>query len=207
MAQLYADENFPQPVVEQLRELGHGVLTTSESGKAGQKLPMKKCYYLRSDNRILLTLNRKHFIRLHNDHPAHAGIIVCTFDPDFRSKHVVFIPLYLTKRIFRGACTRKSTSPIIQLAFRYSIGAGSALVLRQLNRAFAAPSNYTTAHPHSLRGKSACPIGILTVKTVCTFGVLLTSYSPVRLDNPLSNRKPQPRAACIGGVRAREVSA
>jgi len=27
MAQLYADENFPLPVVEELRRLGHNVLT------------------------------------------------------------------------------------------------------------------------------------------------------------------------------------
>jgi hypothetical protein len=33
--------------------------------------------------RAVLTLNRKHFIRLHRIHPHHAGIIVCTFDSDF----------------------------------------------------------------------------------------------------------------------------
>jgi len=31
----------------------------------------------------LLTLNRKHFIRLHQVSPDHAGVVVCTFDPDF----------------------------------------------------------------------------------------------------------------------------
>jgi hypothetical protein len=30
MAQLYADEDFPFPVVERLRALGHDVLTTAE---------------------------------------------------------------------------------------------------------------------------------------------------------------------------------
>ncbi len=29
------------------------------------------------------TLNRRHFVRLHADAPLQAGIIVCTFDPDF----------------------------------------------------------------------------------------------------------------------------
>ena len=33
--------------------------------------------------RAVLTLNRKHFIRLHQGQPAHAGIIACTFDVDF----------------------------------------------------------------------------------------------------------------------------
>jgi hypothetical protein len=28
-------------------------------------------------------LNRKHFIRLHRASDDHAGIIACTFDPDF----------------------------------------------------------------------------------------------------------------------------
>lgn len=35
MARLYANENFPLPVVEGLRRLGHDVLTVLESGKAG----------------------------------------------------------------------------------------------------------------------------------------------------------------------------
>ncbi len=36
MAQLYADENSPLPVVEELRRLGHDVLTMYEDGKANQ---------------------------------------------------------------------------------------------------------------------------------------------------------------------------
>jgi hypothetical protein len=35
------------------------------------------------DGRAILTLNRKHFIRLHSQQPNHNGIVVCTFDPDF----------------------------------------------------------------------------------------------------------------------------
>ena len=38
MAQLYANENFPLPVVEGLRRLGHDVLTSLEAGKAGQSI-------------------------------------------------------------------------------------------------------------------------------------------------------------------------
>ena len=37
MADCYANENFPLPVVEALRELGHNLLTTYESGKAGAR--------------------------------------------------------------------------------------------------------------------------------------------------------------------------
>ena len=60
------------------------MLTRSESGNAGQKIPDEEVLlFATENNRILLTLNRKHFIKLHSERPAHAGIIVCTFDPDF----------------------------------------------------------------------------------------------------------------------------
>ncbi|OAD19383.1 hypothetical protein THIOM_004984 [Candidatus Thiomargarita nelsonii] len=36
-----------------------------------------------AQGRAVLTINRKHFIRLHRLQPEHAGIIVCTFDPNF----------------------------------------------------------------------------------------------------------------------------
>jgi len=36
MARLYSNENFPLPVVEELRRLGHDVLTIQETGKAEQ---------------------------------------------------------------------------------------------------------------------------------------------------------------------------
>ncbi len=35
MARLCTNENFPQPAVEELRRLGHGVLTTHEAGESG----------------------------------------------------------------------------------------------------------------------------------------------------------------------------
>ena len=87
LARLYANENFPLPVVEALREVGHDVITVAETGKAGQAYPDKDVLeFAAQDERILLTLNRKHFIRLHQDGVQHAGIIVCTFDFDFRGQ-------------------------------------------------------------------------------------------------------------------------
>ncbi|MCK4450110.1 MAG: DUF5615 family PIN-like protein [Anaerolineae bacterium] len=84
MARLYANENFPLPVVKELRRLGHDVLTIHETGKAGQSVPDETVLaFACVDGRGLLTLNRKHFIRLHNEQPHHAGIVVCTLDPDF----------------------------------------------------------------------------------------------------------------------------
>jgi hypothetical protein len=49
MAQLYSNENFPRQVVEELRRLGHDVLTIQETGKAGQRIPQA--------NRIHVALN------------------------------------------------------------------------------------------------------------------------------------------------------
>jgi hypothetical protein len=87
MARLYANENFPLPVVEELRRFGHDVLTTLGAGNAGKALPDEVVLaFAVAEKRILVTLNRKHFIRLHASHPDHYGIIVCTFDPDFAAQ-------------------------------------------------------------------------------------------------------------------------
>ena len=84
MARCYANENFPFPAVEALRGLGHDALTTVESGRAGQAIPDADVLgFAVAEDRIVITLNRRHFIRLHHTTPTHAGIIVCTFDPDF----------------------------------------------------------------------------------------------------------------------------
>lgn len=84
MALLYANENFPLPVVEELRRLGHEVLTVQEIGKGNQAVPDEEVLaYAVSEKRAVLTLNRKHFVRLHIAQPDHSGIVVCTFDPDF----------------------------------------------------------------------------------------------------------------------------
>ena len=84
MARLYANENFPLPVVLELRNLTHDVLTTLEAGKANQSIPDEAVLeFARSQNRSVLTLNRKHFVRLHTSGAPHSGIIVCLFDPDF----------------------------------------------------------------------------------------------------------------------------
>ncbi len=84
MARLYADENFPLPVVENLRELGHDILTLQEAGYAGQAVPDETVLeYACREGRSLLTLNRRHFIYLHRESSKHTGIIVCSFDPNF----------------------------------------------------------------------------------------------------------------------------
>jgi predicted nuclease of predicted toxin-antitoxin system len=84
LAKLYSNENFPLPVVEELRRLGHDVLTIQETGKAGQAVKDEMVLaYAVANGRALLTLNRKHFVRLHGIMRQHDGIIVCTLDADF----------------------------------------------------------------------------------------------------------------------------
>lgn len=80
---LYADENFPLRVVEELRRLGHDVLTVVEDGRANQSITDKDLLARATEiSRAVLTLNRLDFKRLHRQMPDHAGIIICTEDPD-----------------------------------------------------------------------------------------------------------------------------
>lgn len=84
MAQLLADENFPVPVTQELRILGHDVLTLEELAEADQGLSDEGVLALAIErDRALLTINRRHFIRLHQRNRQHPGIIVCSLDIDF----------------------------------------------------------------------------------------------------------------------------
>ncbi len=58
----YADKKFPLRVIEELRRLGHDVLTAFEDGRANQSI---------TDQEILARATEQH-----------AGIIICTEDPD-----------------------------------------------------------------------------------------------------------------------------
>ncbi|HEW98592.1 MAG: hypothetical protein DRR16_07075 [Candidatus Parabeggiatoa sp. nov. 3] len=82
MAKLYGDENFPLPVVEERRRLGHDVVTIQDTGKGKQGVSDEAVLaFAIAEQRALFTINR--FIRLHRLQAEHAGIIVCTFDPNF----------------------------------------------------------------------------------------------------------------------------
>ena len=84
MARLYANENLPQPVVIELRRLGHDVLIVMETGKAGRSWPDDEVFdFACAEQRAVLTMNRRHFIRIHGERPHHQGIVVCRYDPDF----------------------------------------------------------------------------------------------------------------------------
>src|SRR5437870_7292719 len=80
---LYTDENFPLRAVEELRRLGHDVLTALEDGRANLSIPDEDLLARATEiGRTLLTINRLDFKRLHRQMPDHAGIIICTEDPD-----------------------------------------------------------------------------------------------------------------------------
>jgi predicted nuclease of predicted toxin-antitoxin system len=101
MARLYTNENFPLPTVEELRRRGHDVQTTEDTGHAHRATPdVDVLAVAQAEQRILVSLNRRHFVRLHHEQPQHSGIIVCTVDPDFGA---------LAQRI--DDVLRRSTSP------------------------------------------------------------------------------------------------
>ncbi len=80
---IYADENFPFRAVVELRRLGHDVLTALGDERANRTITDTDVLARATElERAVLTLNRKDFIRLHEQNPNHAGIIVCTEDAD-----------------------------------------------------------------------------------------------------------------------------
>lgn len=84
MALLLADENFPAPAIERLRQLDHDVLTLLQTDMAGLAIPDDQVLaFATTLDRCLLTLNRKDFIKLHTQSDHHAGIVICTSDSDF----------------------------------------------------------------------------------------------------------------------------
>jgi len=84
IARLYSNENFPLPAVIALREFGHDVLTSHESGKANEAVPDNEVLdFATQSKRAVLTHNRSDFMALHRKNQGHEGIIVCTSNPDF----------------------------------------------------------------------------------------------------------------------------
>lgn len=83
MALLLSDEDYPQPVVEELRRLGHDIATVRERGLDNQGFPDFGVLALATaEGRAVLTINRWDFIRLHRRNQQHSGIVACTDDPD-----------------------------------------------------------------------------------------------------------------------------
>ena len=107
MARLYADENIRRSVVDILRSLDHDMLTALEAGQANQKIPDDEVLrFAHSKQRILLTYNRRHFIRLHRASPVHSGIVACTEDDDVAA---------LAERIHEAVSVEKLENQLIRI--------------------------------------------------------------------------------------------
>ncbi|MEM8523579.1 MAG: DUF5615 family PIN-like protein [Bacteroidota bacterium] len=84
MRLILADENFPEPSVEALREYGWDVLTLLEAELSDRAVPDDEVLkFAIKAKRAVLTFNRKDFIKLYRSVKKHYGIIICTFDFDF----------------------------------------------------------------------------------------------------------------------------
>jgi hypothetical protein len=85
VARFYSNENIGLQVVAELRRLGNDVPTSLDAGKANAAVPDAEVLsFAVAESRILLSHNRRHFVRLHRRRiQDHAGIVVCTVDPDF----------------------------------------------------------------------------------------------------------------------------
>ena len=79
---LYADEDFSLPVVVELRQFGHDVLTAQEDRHTSIPDPVVLAR-VHALGRAVLTYNRRHFERLNRHGAAHSGILSATRDSDF----------------------------------------------------------------------------------------------------------------------------
>lgn len=107
--QLYADEDFPFPTVEALRQLGHDVLTAQQDGRTATPDPdiLARAHAL---GRALLTCNRRDYERLHQQGASHSGILSAKQDTNF-SALAARIDAALTGRSNGRWCVRVNRPP------------------------------------------------------------------------------------------------
>jgi predicted nuclease of predicted toxin-antitoxin system len=83
MFRFYANENLSSVLVNELRRLGHDVLTSYEAGNANQRIPDERVLAdATAADRCVVTFNRDDFLKLHRSGVQHSGIIVCKDDRD-----------------------------------------------------------------------------------------------------------------------------
>ncbi len=75
-----ADENFPSPTILELRKCGHDVITAEQAGLLSAK-DSEYVRYCNDTSRILLTLNKKHFIKPANLATFRSTIIAVVVHP------------------------------------------------------------------------------------------------------------------------------
>jgi hypothetical protein len=121
MARLLADANFPRPVTDRLRRLGHDIKTVQQvEGTSRPENPMTDAQVLNlatQEKRAVLTLNIADFEAEGGKLPGHEGIVACRLDLDSRrqarqidraikgKKHLTAQIIYITPP--RGKSRRK----------------------------------------------------------------------------------------------------
>ena len=84
MARFYTERKRAGTGRGRVASSGHDAVTMRETGHAGRAVSDRQVLEFATTNgRAVVTLNRRHFVRLHLERPTHAGIVVCTYDPDF----------------------------------------------------------------------------------------------------------------------------
>lgn len=95
MFRFYSNENLSFILVQELRDLGHDVLTSYEAGNANQRIPDERVLAEATmNNRCVVTFNRDDFLQLHRSGIEHSGIIIFKDDRD-RLSQVLTLQKYL----------------------------------------------------------------------------------------------------------------
>jgi hypothetical protein len=111
VARLLADENVPLPVVEALRSHGHDVVVSTASSLGSGAPDVNVLALARVEQRVVVTLDRRDFFRLHRQQPEHEGIIACTFDPDFAGQAKRIHEALAPERNLQGVVLRVNRPP------------------------------------------------------------------------------------------------
>ena len=82
-------------------------MTVQESGLGGKAISDSDVLrFATTLDRTLITLNRRHFVRLHEEGSNHAGIIACTADNDFVALAARIDRVLLEKKTLPGQLVR-----------------------------------------------------------------------------------------------------
>lgn len=111
MARLLADADFPNPVLMELRRLGHDAISLGEAGLAHRwGTDDEVLSAAKNDGRALLTLDLRSFAQLIAGGADHPVVIACMFDADFAG---------MARRIDQALSTsEKPTGRIIRIGRR-----------------------------------------------------------------------------------------
>lgn len=107
MFRFYANENFSSLLVNDLRRLGHDILTSYEAGNANQRIPDEQVLAKATlADRCVITFNRDDFLKLHRSGFQHSGIVVCKDDRDRLGQGLILHQYLITQQSLRNRFIR-----------------------------------------------------------------------------------------------------